>query len=63
MEGEVQDDPEVLLIIKSDRERLSPLTDALREHHPYDCPEVVALPIVGGSDDYLEWVKKTVSGR
>jgi periplasmic divalent cation tolerance protein len=38
--------------------RLYPqLAAGIREHHPYDTPEIIALPIVTGSADYLQWLK------
>ena len=60
-DGEVQDDSEVLLVCKTDAGHLDALTAALIEQHPYDCPEVIALPIVGGSDDYLSWLRKSLA--
>ncbi len=56
-EGAVQDDAEVLLVIKSTAERSSALAARVRELHPYDLPEVLELPAVGGSDAYLDWVR------
>jgi periplasmic divalent cation tolerance protein len=55
-EGELQDDAEVLLVCKTDAERLPRLTAALQQEHPYDCPEVVALPVVGGAAEYIGWI-------
>ena len=60
-EGRVHDDPEVLLIAKTRSERIEMLTERVNALHPYDLPEVVALPGVGGSALYLEWVR-TESG-
>lgn len=60
-EGAIQDDAEVLMICKTDAAHLDALTQALTTRHPYDCPEVVALPIVGGSADYLAWVGESLS--
>ena len=60
-EGEVHRDPEVLLVIKTDRAHLEPLTETLQNQHPYDCPEVVAVPIVGGSADYLGWLTDSLA--
>ena len=54
--GEVQDEPEALLIVKTRREVLTDLERWLREAHPYEVPEIVALPLVGGSAPYLQWV-------
>ncbi|MFQ5743947.1 MAG: divalent-cation tolerance protein CutA [Acidobacteriota bacterium] len=59
-EGEVRSDAEVLLIIKTDADHLERLTAALEQHHPYDCPEVIALPVVGGSAAYLDWLRQSL---
>ena len=60
-EGTLQKDPEVLLFIKTTAERLATLTARIEALHPYDVPEVVAIPVAGGSERYLEWVGQTVS--
>lgn len=36
------------------------LTTRIREVHPYDLPEIVVLPIVGGDEDYREWISESV---
>jgi periplasmic divalent cation tolerance protein len=55
-EGQVQRDAEVLLLIKTTRGRLPELTDRVRGLHPYELPEVIAVPVSGGLPDYLQWV-------
>ncbi|MFW6050436.1 MAG: divalent-cation tolerance protein CutA [Myxococcota bacterium] len=55
-EGQVQDDPEVQLLIKTRRGRLPEVERWLGENHPYDVPEVLALPVAGGAHAYLSWV-------
>ena len=55
-EGAVQEDAEVLLMVKTREERVDALAARVRELHPYDLPEVLALPASGGSADYLAWV-------
>jgi len=60
-EGAIQRDPEVALIIKTTGERLGTLTARIEALHPYDVPEVVAVPVSGGSERYLGWVGQTVS--
>jgi periplasmic divalent cation tolerance protein len=57
-QGAVEDDAEVLLVIKTRAERLETLALRLRALHPYELPELVALPAVGGLGAYLEWVAK-----
>ena len=60
-QGEVHRDPEVLLIAKTDRQHLEPLIATLQDRHPYDCPEIIAMPIVGGSAGYLDWLTSSLS--
>ncbi|MDX1556567.1 MAG: divalent-cation tolerance protein CutA [Xanthomonadales bacterium] len=55
-QGKVQDDAETLMVIKSTAPRIEALTAWLRANHPYEVPEVVCLPVVGGSAEYLDWV-------
>ena len=55
-EGEIHQDPEVLLLIKTSAARLDALTETLRRLHPYRVPEIIALPVVGGLPDYLSWI-------
>lgn len=54
--GNVEEDSEVLMIIKTRRELLSALTEEIKAKHPYEIPEVLALPAIGGSASYLRWV-------
>lgn len=54
--GKVEEDGEVLMIIKTRRELLPKLTEEIKAKHPYEEPEVLALPAIGGSDSYLRWV-------
>jgi periplasmic divalent cation tolerance protein len=56
-EGAVQEDAEVLLVVKTRADRARELVDRVVEIHPYDLPEVVMLPAVGGSLAYLDWVR------
>ena len=55
-QGEVHDEPEVQLLIKTRRGRFDELERWLSEHHPYDVPEIVALPIERGARAYLDWL-------
>ncbi|WOG98901.1 hypothetical protein DCAR_0418247 [Daucus carota subsp. sativus] len=56
-QGQIQTDSEELLIIKTRESLLDALKEHVKENHEYDVPEVIALPIVGGSLPYLEWLK------
>lgn len=55
-EGKIERDEEVLLIIKSRREIFEKLSMAIKEIHPYNVPEIIALPIIKGNKEYLEWI-------
>jgi periplasmic divalent cation tolerance protein len=53
---------EVLLLLKSSRSRFEVVESAIRKLHSYDLPEIIALPIAAGSQGYLDWISKSVSG-
>ena len=55
-EGQVQDDGESLLILKSSAEQYEALEKMIADQHPYDVPEVLALPIERGLPGYLQWM-------
>ncbi len=59
--GKIETDVEMLLIIKTIRSKYSGLEKKIREIHPYDVPEIIALDITSGSSDYLKWISKSVS--
>ncbi|MBN1135967.1 MAG: divalent-cation tolerance protein CutA [Anaerolineae bacterium] len=61
-EGQVQRDQEWLLVAKSTREVLDDLVRCVQALHSYDLPEIVALPVVGGSEAYLRWIDSEVHG-
>ena len=54
--GTLQDEPEVLLVIKTVKARYEALEMRLKALHPYELPEIIAVPIVAGSAGYLAWV-------
>ncbi|EGV16654.1 divalent-cation tolerance protein CutA [Thiocapsa marina] len=54
--GQIQRDPEVLLLIKTTTERVAALTERLRALHPYEIPEIIAVPVTEGLPDYLSWI-------
>ena len=55
-EGEVCEDDEVLLIIKTRGEIFETLSALVKEVHPYDLPEVIAVSLTAGAADYLNWI-------
>jgi periplasmic divalent cation tolerance protein len=59
-EGKIESDRECLLIVKTKASALEELVGLVREVHSYDVPEIIALPILGGNPDYLDWIAKEV---
>jgi len=55
-QGAVQHDEEHPVLIKTTEERYAALEGAIRAHHPYELPEVIAVPIAHGLPAYLEWI-------
>jgi periplasmic divalent cation tolerance protein len=58
-EGKVCDEPEVLCLMKSRLDLFPALRDRITNLHPYQVPEIVALPLVAGSTPYLDWVRQS----
>lgn len=55
-QGRVEDEPEVLLLVKTSGSRYEALEQRIAALHPYEVPEIIALPIVAGSKAYLDWL-------
>lgn len=62
-EGAIHDDAEVLLIAKTSAARLATLTARISALHPYEVPEVLAVPVEAGAERYLGWLGQTLAGR
>jgi periplasmic divalent cation tolerance protein len=61
--GAVEDSAECLLVIKSSRSLLDALRSVLEKAHPYELPELIALPIVDGAPNYLNWLGENLLGE
>lgn len=59
-EGKVEEGEEVLLLLKTNRDRFEELRARVVELHPYECPEVIALPVVVGHEPYLRWISASL---
>ena len=62
-EGEINRDPESLMIVKTTRDRYEALENRVRQLHGYSTPEVIAIEIESGSSDYLRWLADSVSTK
>lgn len=60
--GKLEKEEERLLVIKTRADRFDALREALVALHPYEVPEVLALPVVDGHQPYLDWLDDNVNG-
>jgi len=56
-EGKFCKENEVLLMLKTRRTYFDIVQQQVKKLHSYDTPEIIALPVIDGSDDYLNWVR------
>lgn len=57
-EGRLEESAEVLLLAKTTEACLAGLEEAIRARHPYELPEIIAVPVTGGLAPYLHWVRQ-----
>jgi periplasmic divalent cation tolerance protein len=56
-QGKLCDEPEVLCLMKTRLDLFPALRDRITALHPYQVPEIIALPLVAGSTPYLDWIR------
>ncbi|MCS6999124.1 MAG: divalent-cation tolerance protein CutA [Aquificaceae bacterium] len=54
--GNIERDRESLLVVKTSAKKFEELLRGVKSIHPYTVPEIIALPIVAGNEDYLRWI-------
>uniref|UniRef100_A0A1Y1JUZ7 Uncharacterized protein n=2 Tax=Photinus pyralis TaxID=7054 RepID=A0A1Y1JUZ7_PHOPY len=59
-EGKINEDPEVLMMVKTRTSQIDALTTYVKANHPYTVCEVISIPISNGNDAYLKWISETV---
>ena len=59
-EGKVDSARENLLVVKTKASLLDEVVKLVKKVHSYDVPEIIALPIIGGNKDYLDWIGESV---
>lgn len=62
-QGQIETAQEHLLVIKSHRDRFAAIESMLKNLHPYQLPEIIAVSIENGSVDYLKWIDSCVATR
>ncbi len=60
-QGKVTAEDEVVVLLKTHKARWDALKAAVEAHHPYEVPELLALPVVAGLEPYLDWVASETS--
>ena len=59
--NQIDSERETLLIVKSKASLLPEIIELVKGAHSYEVPEIIAMPVIGGNPDYLEWIDKSVS--
>lgn len=60
-QGQVESAQEHLLLVKSHKDHYQSLEKAIRDNHPYEIPEIIAVPIEAGLPEYLNWIDSCLS--
>jgi periplasmic divalent cation tolerance protein len=61
--GKIVQEKEAMLVLKTTRSQYRKLEQKIKQLHPYEVPEVIAIPLICGSSQYIEWVTKEVANR
>ena len=62
-EGKIENSSEAMLVVKTQTRLVSELTKKAKDLHSYDVPEVIAMNVIAGSKDYLDWVKESTNKK
>ena len=60
-QGKIDSANESLLVIKSEKRLLNDIIKLVKKFHSYTVPEIIALPIIGGNEDYLAWLSESLA--
>ncbi|AAC07082.1 divalent-cation tolerance protein CutA [Aquifex aeolicus] len=58
--GNIEKDKEALLVVKTSAQKFKELLEKVKSVHPYTVPEIIALPILAGNPDYLNWIEDSL---
>ena len=59
-QGKIENDKESLLVVKTSAQKFPLLVEEVKKVHPYTVPEIIALPVAEGNEDYLEWIDESI---
>ncbi|TQI78385.1 uncharacterized protein involved in tolerance to divalent cations [Serratia fonticola] len=60
-DGKLEQEYEVQMLFKSNRRHQHALLTYLKQHHPYQTPELLVLPVMAGDKDYLSWINASLN--
>jgi periplasmic divalent cation tolerance protein len=60
-DGRMEESSEAILVIKTTTDKVDALIGSMAKLHPYDVPEIIALPVQNGYKPYIDWIKSVVS--
>lgn len=58
-QGKICDEPEVLMIMKAQERLIAKIKEELKSLHCYECPELIAIPITDGLQEYMQWIDES----
>ena len=62
-QGKIDNSDEVLLMIKTSGKCLDDVVNTVKLLHSYSVPEIIAIPVVGGNSEYLDWIAQSVDNK
>jgi periplasmic divalent cation tolerance protein len=62
-QGKINSAEEFILLIKTAEQLFNEVAHTIKQIHSYECPEIISIPIVAGSEDYLNWIKSSIRSR
>ena len=60
-DGEIDQNNELIIIVKTLSSYVDQIVTLVKQLHSYDCPAILAVPVTGGNNDYIEWISKHVT--
>ncbi|MCL2211057.1 MAG: divalent-cation tolerance protein CutA [Treponema sp.] len=61
--GEICNDNEIILFIKCRQEHYAAIEEIIIANHPYEVPEIIMMPVIGGFSKYLDWIDEVSGGE
>lgn len=59
--GEIDENRESVIIVKTMSTHVEKVIEVVKAEHSYECPAIIAVPIISGNEDYIEWMKKQIT--